>query len=75
VHQSQCLKERGQGVAGEHIRDLHLWRLAPGHDALILSIEADQPHPPGIYKRCLVGLPTLSHITVEVNPRAGSGDA
>ncbi len=71
------IRERiaARGVAGEHIRDLHLWRLAPGHDALILSIEADQPQPPGIYKRCLTGLPTLSHITVEVNPRAGKGDA
>lgn len=64
-----------RGVAGERIRDLHLWRLAPGHDALILSIEAERPQSPDVYKRCLAGLPTLSHVTVEVNSRAGAGDA
>lgn len=71
------IRERiaARGVAGEHIRDLHLWRLAPGHDALILSIETDHPQSPGVYKRCLVGLPTLSHVTVEVNPRAGTDGA
>ncbi|MET0293203.1 MAG: CDF family Co(II)/Ni(II) efflux transporter DmeF [Steroidobacteraceae bacterium] len=64
-----------RGVPGESIRDLHLWRLAPGHDALILSIEATQPASPDDYKRCLVDLPTLSHITVEVNPSPASAGA
>jgi len=58
-----------RGVPGEKIRDLHLWRLAPGHDALILSIDVDEPQPPDVYKRRLTDLPTLSHVTVEVNPR------
>ncbi len=57
-----------RGVPGERIRDLHLWRLAPGHDALILSIESAQPVSPDEYKRRLADLPTLSHVTVEVNP-------
>jgi cation diffusion facilitator family transporter len=63
------IRERiaARGVPGENIRDLHLWRLAPGHDALILSIEATEPLSPDVYKRCLTDLPTLSHITVEVN--------
>lgn len=64
------IRERiaARGVPDEHIRDLHLWRLAPGHDALILSIDAAEPLSPDAYKRCLTDLPTLSHITVEVNP-------
>ena len=62
-----------RGVANERIRDLHLWRLAPGHDALILSIEAEHPRSPAEYKHCLVDLPTLSHITIEVNPLPGRG--
>jgi cation diffusion facilitator family transporter len=57
------------GEPGERILDLHLWRLAPGHDALILSIHADRPLPPEAYKRRLHGLRTLTHVTVEVNPR------
>jgi cation diffusion facilitator family transporter len=59
-----------RGVHGETIRDLHLWRLAPGHDALILSIDAAVAQDPDVYKRCLADLPTLSHVTVEVNPPA-----
>jgi cation diffusion facilitator family transporter len=64
-----------RGVEGETIRDLHLWRLAPGHDALILSIDAPEPQPPETYKRCLSGFPTLSHITVEVNPAVARENA
>lgn len=63
-----------RGAPGERIRDLHLWRLAPGHDALILSIESRHPQPPEVYKRRLVDLPTLSHVTVEVNPHTESAD-
>jgi cation diffusion facilitator family transporter len=76
AHDNKSLRARirqrieARGAPGERIRDLHLWRLAPGHDALILSIEgATSPHP-DVYKRCLADLPTLSHITIEVNPAA-----
>jgi cation diffusion facilitator family transporter len=67
------IAERGAG--DERIRDLHLWRLAPGHDALLLSIETDRPQPPDTYKRRLTDLPTLSHITIEVNPRSATDEA
>lgn len=53
---------------GEHVRDLRLWRLGPGHDALLVSIEARQPLPPAAYKARLAGIPGLSQVTVEVNP-------
>lgn len=53
----------------ETITDLHLWRVGPGHNALIVSIASDQPAPPGTYKQKLEGLPGLSHVTIEVNPR------
>lgn len=52
---------------GDRVSDLHLWRVGPGHMALVASIVSDRPQRPDIYKRKLKGLPELSHITVEVH--------
>jgi len=57
----------------ETITDLHLWRVGPGHHALILSLTAGQPGTPDSYKARLTGLPALSHITIEVNPARTAG--
>lgn len=54
---------------GERVLDLHLWRLGPGHHAVIAVIAADQPQPAEIYRARLAGLAGVSHVTVEV--RAG----
>lgn len=51
---------------GERLLDLHLWRLGPGHHALVAVVEADDPRPPATYRQRLAGLPGLSHVTVEV---------
>ena len=49
------------------IRDLHLWRLGPGHFAVIISLSARNPRPPEYYKKQLGEIKELRHITVEVN--------
>ena len=67
-HLPQTVRSRLE-TADDHISDLHLWRLGPGHQALIVSIHADTPASPDAYKAKLEGIPGLSHITVEVNPR------
>ncbi len=54
-------------TAGDKVCDLHLWRLGPGHQALVVSIESENPAEPEAYKARLAGLPGLSHVTVEVN--------
>lgn len=54
---------------GDEITDLHLWRVGPGHNALIVAIASERPAAPGIYKQKLADLPGLSHITIEVNAR------
>lgn len=54
-------------VDGDKVADLHLWRLGPGHTALIASIVADRPQPPAAYKARLDGIAGLSHVTVEVH--------
>jgi cation diffusion facilitator family transporter len=53
-------------TAGDRISDLHLWQVGPGHHAAIVSIVADAPEPPQVYKSKLANLPGLSHVTVEV---------
>ena len=56
---------------GERVIDLHLWRLGPGHHAVIAVIAAAHPMPPSAYHARLAGLAGLSHVTVEVR---GGGD-
>lgn len=53
---------------GDRVSDLHLWRVGPGHMALVLSVVSDRPQPPERYKAMLSGLAELSHVTVEVQP-------
>ncbi len=60
-----CLEQGGDAV-----RDLHLWRIGPGHHALVVAIESSQPVEPAVYRAKLASLPGLSHITVEVNMRS-----
>ena len=52
---------------GDRVVDLHLWRLGPGHLALVASVVSDHPQPPEAYKARLAGCAGLSHVTVEVH--------
>jgi cation diffusion facilitator family transporter len=54
-------------IEGDRLSDLHLWRVGPGHTALIASIISDNPQAPDAYKARLNGLSGFSHVTVEVN--------
>ncbi|CAK0777596.1 CDF family Co(II)/Ni(II) efflux transporter DmeF [uncultured Gammaproteobacteria bacterium] len=53
---------------GDHLTDLHLWRLGPRHHGLIVSLVSGQPLPPSDYKARLASLEGLSHVTIEVQP-------
>jgi cation diffusion facilitator family transporter len=53
---------------GDRVSDLHLWRVGPGHMAVIVSLVSNRPRAPAQYKAKLSGLAQLSHITVEVHP-------
>jgi cation diffusion facilitator family transporter len=56
----------------ERVSDLHIWRLGPGHSALVVSVVSDQPQAPAVYKARLKGLPGVSHVTVEVHALQGA---
>lgn len=49
------------------VTDLHLWRIAPGHCAGIVSILTHEPRAPSHYKALLGHIRGLAHVTVEVN--------
>lgn len=51
----------------DKVSDLHLWRLGPGHAALVVSIVSDEPQDPSVYKERLEGIAGLSHVTIEVH--------
>jgi Co/Zn/Cd efflux system component len=54
-------------VEGDRVSDLHLWRVGPGHTALIATVVANEPQAPAAYKARLEELPGLSHVTIEVH--------
>jgi cation diffusion facilitator family transporter len=56
-------------IGGDELSDLHLWRVGPGHTAVILSVVSQAPQPPATYKDRLRGIEGLSHVTVEVQAR------
>ncbi len=56
--------ERGE----EHITDLHVWQVGPGHHAAIVALSSPHPKAPSDYKARLAHLGALSHVTVEVQP-------
>jgi len=65
----QALAERIRALAvvdDDYVTDLHLWRLGPGHIGAIVSVATRSSRDSGVYRQRLAGLPSLSHLTVEV---------
>ena len=56
---------------GDQVRDLHLWRLGPGHLGAIVSIDCHSEADALFYRARLERLPFVSHLTVEVLPAEG----
>jgi hypothetical protein len=50
----------------DHVADLHLWRPGPGQLAAIISVASHAPREPGDIRNRLAAIPSLSHLTVEV---------
>ena len=51
---------------GDHVTDLHLWRLGPGHLGAIVSVATSGVREPAHYRERLARFADLSHVTVEV---------
>ena len=50
----------------DRVADLHVWRIGPGHHAVIATVVTDRAAPAAEFKSRLSPLPGLSHVTVEV---------
>ncbi|HUP30121.1 MAG TPA: CDF family Co(II)/Ni(II) efflux transporter DmeF [Usitatibacter sp.] len=55
------------------IADLHVWRVGRASYAAVVTVVAHQPLEPEAYRRRVASLPTLVHVSVEVN-RCPHGD-
>lgn len=67
----QAARERLQRATIDgRLTDLHLWRIGPGHFALLASLRGPDLATPDDYRRALADLPQLRHVTVEVNVTA-----
>lgn len=66
---SDYIRQLIEADADNHITDLHVWRVGPGHVSAIVSILTSRPQPPDYYKDLLKDLEQICHITVEINPR------
>lgn len=53
-------------TGSERLTDLHVWRVGPGHVAVIAAIECREQGSVERYKARLEDLPGLSHVTIEV---------
>ncbi len=68
-----AIKEIIESDADNRISDLHIWRVAPNHFAIIISLVSHTPKSPDYYKDLLndfygrSGHDRFSHVTVEVN--------
>jgi cation diffusion facilitator family transporter len=55
------------------IADLHVWRVGRASHAAVLTVVAHNPLAPAVYRERLACVPTLMHVSVEVN-RCPHGD-
>ncbi|WP_375394365.1 CDF family Co(II)/Ni(II) efflux transporter DmeF [uncultured Sphingomonas sp.] len=55
---------------GDQVVDLHLWRLGPGHLGAIVAVATGTDRDAAFYRERLAHIPSLSHLTVEVNRAA-----
>ncbi len=51
----------------DQVTDLHVWRVGPGHLAVIVSLATHHPRPAKHYKALIASLIDSSHVTIEVN--------
>ena len=49
------------------IADLHVWRVGRASHAAVITLVARAPYAPDTYRQRLAGIPTLAHVSVEVN--------
>lgn len=49
------------------LADLHVWRVGRASHAAVMTVVAQNPQPPHAYRRRLEDIPSLIHVSIEVN--------
>lgn len=71
THLTDAVRARIESDGDAQVTDLHVWRIAPGKHAGIVSLIAAEPHSVDAYRDRLAGLDTIVHLSVEVHRCAG----
>ena len=61
------LREAIENDGDSQIADLHVWRVGRNCHAAVISVVARNPEFPDTYRKRLAGIPSLVHVSVEVN--------
>lgn len=67
------IREAIQSDRDAQIADLHVWRVGRASYAAVITVVADQPLTPAAYRERVASIPSLVHVSVEVN-RCPQGD-
>lgn len=51
----------------DEVTDLHVWQLGPGHHGVIVSVRSANLLPLALYRAKLSHLPSISHLTIELD--------
>jgi cation diffusion facilitator family transporter len=62
-----AIQEKIEGVQGNRVSDLHVWRVGPADYAAIISIVTDRPQKIGYYKGLLADFKDITHLTIELH--------
>ena len=60
---------------GDHLADLHVWRLGPGHLGAIVSVVTPAQRNEAFYRAKLTRFESLSHLTIEVRAPERAAEA
>jgi cation diffusion facilitator family transporter len=61
------IREAIESDGDAQIADLHVWRVGRASHAAVICVVAREPRSPDDYRARLAGIPTLAHVSVEVN--------
>lgn len=70
-HLSEEITRRIESDADNRLVDQHLWYVGSDRFSAILSVVTHYPRDPEHYKRLLADIPSIAHVTVEVNECKG----
>lgn len=60
------IRTRVEAIDDVRVSDLHLWAIAPGQHACIVSLVTGSPRETAFYRDAILGSSSLAHLTVEV---------